>query len=169
MKDRAMQALYYMALDPAAESTSDANSYGFRLNRSTTDAEEHIFICLAPKRSAKWVLEADIAGCFDNISHEWLFQNFPVYKRALNTWLKAGTVFNGEFQETTAGTPQGGIISPTLANMALNGLEFELRGYLKKALGSRNTILHKINVVRYADDFIITGKTSEILNSVIRL
>ncbi|CAI1978613.1 group II intron reverse transcriptase/maturase [Serratia entomophila] len=168
MKDRAMQALYHMALDPVAESTSDANSYGFRLNRSTADAEEQIFICLAPKRSAKWVLEADIAGCFDNISHDWLFQNIPVDKRALNTWLKAGTVFNGEFQETTAGTPQGGIISPTLANMALNGLEFELRGYLKKTLGARNTILQKINVVRYADDFIITGKTSEILNSVVR-
>lgn len=168
MKDRAMQALYHMALDPVAESTSDANSYGFRLNRSTADAEEQIFTCLAPKRSAKWVLEADIAGCFDNISHDWLLQNIPVDKRALNTWLKAGTVFNGEFQETTAGTPQGGIISPTLANMALNGLESDLRVYLKMTLGVRNTILQKINVVRYADDFIITGKTSEILSSVVR-
>lgn len=168
MKDRAMQALYHTALDPVVESTSDANSYGFRLNRSTADAEEQIFICLAQKRSAKWVLEADIAGCFDNISHDWLLQNIPVDKRALNTWLKAGTVFNGVFQETTAGTPQGGIISPTLANMALNGLESELREYLKMTLGVRNTILQKINVVRYADDFIITGKTSEILSSVVK-
>ncbi|MGF6756097.1 retron-type reverse transcriptase [Paraburkholderia sp. GAS42] len=72
MRDRSMQVLYQLALDPVSESTSDTNSYGFRLNRSTADAGEHLFICLAPRRSAQWVLEADIAGCFDNISHEWL-------------------------------------------------------------------------------------------------
>ena len=141
MSDRAMQALYHMALDPVAESTSDKNSYGFRLNRSTADACEQIFCCLAKRDSARWVLEADIAGCFDNISHEWLLQYVPIDKRVLRTWLKAGVLFNGEFQSTTAGTPQGGIISPTLANMALNGLECNLLKYLKQQLGVNKTTI----------------------------
>ncbi|WP_349506932.1 group II intron reverse transcriptase/maturase [Agrobacterium pusense] len=168
MRDRAMQALYHMALDPVSEVTSDTNSYGFRINRSTADAGEYLFNSLAKPLSAKWVLEADIAGCFDNISHEWLLAHIPMNKQVLRKWLKAGVLFKGRFQDTVAGTPQGGIISPTLANMALNGLENGLRQHLKRELGTVNTIRSKINVTRYADDFVVTGNTKELLDEKVK-
>lgn len=92
MKDRAMQALYLLALEPVAETTADGNSYGFRPWRSTADAAEQCFICLAKRDSAQWVLEADIAACFDAISHEWLIDNIPVDTAILRRWLKTGFV-----------------------------------------------------------------------------
>ena len=168
MRDRAMQALHQLALDPVAESTSDKNSYGFRVNRSTADAGQQLFRCLVQRSSAPWVLEADIAGCFDNIGHEWLLDHIPMNKRILRKWLKAGVIFKGKFQDTTAGTPQGGIISPTLANMALNGLETGLRRHLRMTLGYYNARLQKINVVRYADDFVITGNSNEVLENMVK-
>jgi RNA-directed DNA polymerase len=126
MKDRAMQALYLLALEPVAETTADLNTYGFRPERSTTDAREQCFICLAGRNRAQWILEADIAGCFDAISHEWLIDNIPVDKAILRRWLKAGFVFQNQLFPTESGTPQGGIISPVLANMTLDGLEHAL-------------------------------------------
>ena len=123
MKDRAMQALYLLALEPVAETTADTNSYGFRKERSTADAREQCFIALAKGMSPKWILEGDIKGCFDNISHEWLLNNIPMDKVMLKKWLKSGFVFNKELFPTEEGTPQGGIISPTLANMALDGMQ----------------------------------------------
>lgn len=105
MKDRAMQALYLLALDPIAETTGDPNSYGFRPERATTDAREQGFKALATKRNAEWVLEADIKGCFDNISHEWLLKNIPLDRKVLKEWLKAGAIFNGKFTQTETGTP----------------------------------------------------------------
>lgn len=164
MTDRAMQALYLLALAPIAETTGDPNSYGFRIERSTADAMGQLFICLSKKVSAEWVLEADIKGCFDHINHDWLIVNVPTDKTILRKWLKAGVIHKGQLQATDAGTPQGGIISPTLANMVLDGLESQL----KQHLGVTKAKKLKINVVRYADDFVITGNSKEMLESEIR-
>nr|WP_274599932.1 group II intron reverse transcriptase/maturase [Chromatium okenii] len=155
MKDRAMQALYLLALEPIAETTADQNSYGFRKGRSTADAAVQLFACQSAKKSAQWVLEADITGCFDNISHEWLVNNIPMDKEILRKWLKAGYMEKQSLFPTEAGTPQGGIISPTLANMALDGLEAAVLKDRKGRSGTRNAT--KINCVRYADDFVITA------------
>jgi RNA-directed DNA polymerase len=167
MLDRAMQALYLLGLEPVSESTSDPNSYGFRRNRSTADAMSQLFLSLSKKASAAWVLEADIAGCFDNINHAWLTNNVPMDKVVLRKWLKSGLMYQGRFQETEAGTPQGGIISPTLANVTLNGLETSLAEYLDTKYGWK-AIKLKVNVVRYADDFVITGVSKELLEQEIR-
>ncbi|GJG95722.1 group II intron reverse transcriptase/maturase [Cupriavidus pauculus] len=168
MRDRAMQALYLLALEPVSEGTSDPNSYGFRANRCTADAMSQLFISLSQKASAQWVLEADIKGCFDHISHDWLERNVLMDKAILRKWLKAGVVFQGQFQATEAGTPQGGIISPTLANVALNGLERQLAKSLEIKLGVAGTKRLKVNVVRYADDFVITGSTPEVLENEVK-
>ncbi|MFJ2486099.1 group II intron reverse transcriptase/maturase [Pseudomonas sp. NPDC087639] len=164
MTDRAMQALYLLALAPIAETTGDPNSYGFRIERSTADAMGQLFVCLSKKVSAEWVLEADIKGCFDHINHDWLIANVPTDKTILRKWLKAGVIHKGQLQATNAGTPQGGIISPTLANMVLDGLEKQL----KQHLGVTRAKKLKINVVRYADDFVITGSSKEILENEIK-
>jgi RNA-directed DNA polymerase len=150
-----MQALHLLALEPIAETTADLNSYGFRPERSTADAGAQCFISLAQKVSAEWVLEADIKGCFDNISHDWMIANIPTDKAVLKKWLKAGYVYQNELFPTEAGTPQGGIISPAAANMTLDGLEAML---LKKFPKTKQTG-RKMNMIRYADDFIITGNS----------
>src|SRR5208282_6787970 len=123
MKDRAMQALYLLALAPVAETTADPNSYGFRPERSTADALQQCFNTLCRGRSPQWVLEGDIKGCFDHISHDWMLQHVLTDKAMLQKWLKAGYIENRTLFPTEAGTPQGGIISPTLANLTLDGLE----------------------------------------------
>ncbi len=156
MKDRAMQALYKLALEPVAETLADPNSYGFRPDRSTADAAEQCFIALAKRVSSEWVLEGDIKGCFDNISHEWLIANVLMDKAILRKWLKAGFMDKHRLFPTEAGTPQGGIISPVLANMALDGMEKILRPF------------KMVNMVRYADDFVITGPTKEMLEYEIK-
>jgi RNA-directed DNA polymerase len=115
MKDRAMQALYLLALEPIAETTADPNSYGFRPERSTADALQQCFNVLCRGCSPQWVLEGDIKGCFDHISHDWMLRHVPTDKAALEKWLKAGYLENRTLFPTEAGTPQGGIISPTLA------------------------------------------------------
>lgn len=164
MKCRAMQALYLLALEPIAETTADPNSYGFRPQRSTADAGEQCFKSLAKKASAEWVLEADIQGCFDNISHDWMVANIPTDKAILKKWLKAGFVYQNELFPTDAGTPQGGIISPVAANMTLNGLEAMLARKFPKA----KRLSLKMNMVRYADDFIITGHSKEWLEQEVK-
>ena len=168
MLDRAMQALYLLALDPVVESTSDPNSYGFRSHRSTHDAMGQLFVSLSKSTSAGWVLEADIMGCFDHIDHDWLTGHTRMDKDILRKWLKAGTLYQGRYEDTTAGTPQGGIISPVLANVALNGLESGLTVYLKATYGSSKAKALKVNVVRYADDFVITGVSKELLESEVK-
>ena len=121
MKDRAMQALYLLALEPIAETLGDSHSYGFRRGRSTADAIEQCFSVLSRRNHAPWVLEGDIRGCFDYLSHEWMLHQIPTDTEVLRRWLKAGYVENRTLFPTEAGTPQGGIISPTLANMTLDG------------------------------------------------
>lgn len=164
MKCRAMQALHLLALEPIAETTADLNSYGFRPERSTADAGEQCFTCLAQKASAQWVLEADIQGCFDKISHDWMITNIPTDKVVLKKWLKAGFVYQNKLFPTDSGTPQGGIISPVLANMTLDGLELMLSEKFPKAKRTGR----KMNMVRYADDFIITGNSKEWLEQEVK-
>jgi len=164
MRDRAMQALYLLALDPVSETLADRNSYGFRKGRSTHDAIEQCFKALGKSKSPKWVLEGDIQGCFDNISHEWMEANILIDKAILRKWLKAGVIEKGKLFATEKGTPQGGIISPTLANMALDGLDERLNRAIRQKKSNGNVIFNPmINLVRYADDFIITGSTPEVL------
>ncbi|WP_459718218.1 reverse transcriptase domain-containing protein, partial [Paraburkholderia sp. 2C] len=157
-----------LALEPVAESTSDPNSYGFRINRSTADAMSQIFVVMSRRNSAPWVLEADIKGCFDHINHDWLENHVPMDRQILRKWLKAGLIYKGQLQATEAGTPQGGIISPTLANVTLNGLERELVAHLGARFGIAKAKKLKVNVVRYADDFVITSDSKEMLESEVR-
>jgi len=161
MHDRSMQALFRMALEPWAETTADPNSYGFRLRRSCADAVEQNFIVMAKKFHAKWVLEADIKACFDEISHEWILKNIPMNKTILNRWLKAGYIENHKKFTTEKGTPQGGIISPTIMNMVLDGLEKAIRLEFPKWKNS------KVNFIRYADDFIITSPDEKTIKETI--
>jgi RNA-directed DNA polymerase len=153
MKDRAMQALYLLALEPIAETAADPNSYGFRPKRSTADALQQCFNTLCRGCSPQWVLEGDIKGCFDHISHRWMLQHVPTDKAVLRQWLKAGYIENRNLFPTEAGTPQGGIISPTLANMTLDGLEKLLTQNFPRAKWQEGKIWRpKVNLVRYADD-----------------
>jgi RNA-directed DNA polymerase len=165
MKDRAMQALYLLALDPIAETQADPNSYGFRKKRCQADAIAQCFTVLSRKDRARWILEGDIKSCFDNISHEWLLENIPMEKNILRRWLKAGYMEQHILHPTEEGTPQGGIISPVLANMALDGLEKYLREHLPQYHKGQRV---KVNLVRFADDFIITGYARAFLESVVK-
>ena len=166
MKDRAMQALYLLALDPIAETTADPNSYGFRKERSTADAIGQCHTVLSNRSGAKWIFEGDIKSCFDRISHQWLLTHIPLNKVILQKWLKAGFMEKQVLHATEEGTPQGGICSPVLANMTLDGLERKLRErYPKASALSRKA---KVNLVRYADDFIITGSSKELLESEVK-
>ena len=166
MYDRAMQALYALALDPVSETTADTKSFGFRKGRCAQDACEYIFTALSRSFSPQWVLEGDIKGCFDHISHDWLVEHIPMDKSVLKQFLKAGFVFREELFPTDEGTPQGGVISPILANMALDGMQQVLSDHFDLSVkGEVSAFVHnksKVNLVRYADDFIVTAATKEI-------
>jgi RNA-directed DNA polymerase len=162
MYDRAMQCLYSLALEPIAETTSDSRSFGFRKFRSTKDSCQQIFRCLSKKNSAQWILEGDIKGCFDHINHQWLLDNIPIDKSILTQFLKAGFVYKRHLNPTKAGTPQGGIISPILANMALDGIE----NLLLTRYPKRGRKYCKVNFVRYADDFVVTADSEETAHEI---
>ena len=163
MKDRALQALVKMALEPEWEARFEPNSYGFRAGRSCHDAIEAIFNEIRYK--AKYVLDADISKCFDRINHVALLNKlntFPTIRRQIRAWLKAGVMDNMQHYETSEGTPQGGVISPLLANIALHGMENQI-----KQAFPRKTIVKKgkytgyqpgATLIRYADDFVILHK-----------
>ena len=159
MQDRAMQALYLLALAPVAETQADGNSYGFREYRCTADAIEQGFLCLSRKTSGTWVLEGDITACFDQISHEWLCEHVLMDQHILRWWLQAGYVWRGGLFPTLAGTPQGGIISPTLANIALDGLEKAI----KQAAAP-----HTAHFIRYADDFLVIVRERAVLTEQVQ-
>lgn len=165
MKDRALQALYLLALEPVAETTADKSSYGFRCERSTHDAIEHCFKLLCKKSSPQWILEGDIKGCFDNISHQWLRNNIPIDKKVLERWLNAGYIYKKDLYPTESGSPQGGVISPTLANMTLDGIERILNERFFKTHRNGKYVNPKVKIVKYADDFIITADSKEILQN----
>ncbi len=160
MYDRAMQALYKLALAPVAETTADPNSHGFREGRRCADAIAAAFNALSKPISATWVLEGDITGCFDNISKPWLLANIPMETAILRKWLNAGYVENGITYPSHKGTPQGGIISPTLSNMTLDGLEQAVHAAVPRRC--------RLNFIRYADDFIITCKSKRLLEKVVQ-
>jgi RNA-directed DNA polymerase len=170
IRDRAVQALFKLGLEPIAETTADPNSYGFRPKRSCADAIEQCHNVLGKRTSSQWIFEADIKGCFDNISHNWILQYIPLNKKVLRQWLKAGYMDHKTWFPINAGTPQGGVISPTIANMVLDGLEKEI--YQKACRsqysnGSWNNPL-KVHFVRYADDFIVTCANREYLENEIK-
>ena len=168
MTDRAMQTLYKFALEPVAETTGDPNSYGFRMGRCTQDAAVQCAAILARKDRAQWVLEGDIKGCFDNISHDWIEKHIPMDKEILHKFLKCGYIDTGKLFPTQAGTPQGGSISPTIANMVLDGLESMLNKRFRKHYENGIYVNPKVNLVRYADDFIITGESRELLENQVK-
>lgn len=156
VRDRVLQAIVKNTLEPEWEYQFEPNSYGFRPGRCCSDAIEQCWIRLNSSPNARhiWVLEADIKGFFDNVAHESILKsigNLP-QRELIKGWLKAGFVFEGKLNPTDKGTPQGGVISPLLANIGLHGLET----YIK----STNP---KLGVVRYADDFIVTSRDKESL------
>lgn len=167
IRDRAMQALILLGLEPISETLSDHHSYGFRKDRSAADAMSQIHKTLAGRSRASWILEGDIRKCFDEINHEWLLENIPVEKQALHAWLKSGFMEGNNLYPTVAGTPQGGIISPVLANMTLDGLEAIIENHFGKK-GTRKRKKHGVHLIRYADDFIVTGKSREDLETIVK-
>jgi RNA-directed DNA polymerase len=169
MSDRARQALWNMALLPVVETTSDPHSYGFRPYRGCWDANAQIRTLLCRKDSPTWILDADIEKCFDSINHDWLLEHTPMETKVLKSWLKAGYLEGDHLFPTDA---LHRVICPTLANFTLNGLEEHLKKNFKPKRTPCSTgkgyykISTKINVVRYADDFIVTGRSKRQLERV---
>ena len=166
MSDRARQALWKISLLPSVEATSDPHSYGFRPYRSCWNANKQVRTLLDRNQSPKWILDADIEKCFDKINHNWLLENTPMETKVLKSWLKAGYLENSQFYNTN-----GGVISPTLMNHTLNGLEEYLEKAFKPGYGISSTgkkVLKAtcIKLVRYADDFIVTGRSRRQLERV---
>jgi len=173
MLDRAMQALYLQTLEPISETKADLHSYGFRSMRGCADAIEQCFKVLCQSKSATWILECDIRGCFDNISNEWLLEHIPMNRIILNKWLKAGYLEKGKFFPTQRGTPQGSIISPCLANLVLDGLQLAIDKacgirYQKGNPAKRANNPYSIHLIRYADDFVVTCKDKTILENKVK-
>lgn len=164
--DRVMQAIVKNALEPRWEAQFEANSYGFRPGRSTQDAISQLWINFQAGRDKKWVLDADIKGAFDNIDHKFILNKIGVIpgRELIKQWLKAGYIEENQFNPTDSGTPQGGTISPLLANIALDGLEAFLSTYRQ---GCRGKFTKQYIYVRYADDFIIGGRTKEDLENIL--
>lgn len=171
IRDRAMQMLVKMALEPEWETRFEANSYGFRPGRCTMDAIVALHAMLAPAGASEWVLDADISGCFDNIGHCPLPARLPTFTTIIRRWLTSGTVELGTWTPTTAGTPQGGILSPLLANVALDGMErlFGAEDHRGSPVrpSRRRGLNHGIGLVRYADDLVVTAPTREILETYV--
>ena len=156
INDRALQALVKLALEPEWEALFEPNSYGFRPGRSCHDAIEAIFNSIRSK--PKFVLDADISKCFDRIDHKALISKihtYPTLSRQIKTWLKAGYCVGKELFPTHDGTPQGGVISPLLANIALHGMEERVKQYAETLKGYKRTNRNALSLIRYADDFVI--------------
>jgi len=167
MHDRATQALAKLALEPEWEAKFEPNSYGFRPGRSAHDAIGAIFIAINQK--SKWVLDADISKCFDKINHEELLKKintFPTMRRLIKAWLKSGVMDDGQFFETNEGSPQGGVISPLLANIALHRLEQLVIDYTRKLKGNKRGNQSSISLIRYADDFVILANNETQINEM---
>jgi RNA-directed DNA polymerase len=159
--DRARQALWLQALQPIAETQADRNSYGFRPKRRGADAIDPCFKVLRQKTSAGWILEGDIEGFFDHIRIGWLESHIPMNRRILSKWLKSGFIDHGTLYPTDAGVPQGGTISPAISNQVWDGLEAVIHG---SAWYRR---VHNLNYIRWADDFIVTANSREVLEDVV--
>ena len=168
MLDRAMQSLYLLALQPLAEAQADKNSYGFRPERSPADAVEQCFLSLSRKTSAQWILEGDIRACFDRASHIWIAANIPTDKVLLKKWLKAGFMEAKTLYPTDTGLAQGSPISPTIMNMVLDGLEPLLMSKFKYRELDGKKLNQKLNVIRFADDFCVTGYSKAFLENEVK-
>jgi RNA-directed DNA polymerase len=171
IRERALQMLVKMALEPEWETRFETNSYGFRPGRCTMDAIVALHLTLAQSGASAWLLDADISGCFDNIGHQPLLARLPVFTTAIRRWLKAGTVELGTWKPTTTGVPQGGPLSPLLANAALDGMERLFGAEDKQGRyvppSRRRDSNRGINLVRYADDLVVTAPTREILETYV--
>ena len=168
IRDRVMQAVVKLALEPEWETRFEANSYGFRPGRCAMDAIEAIFIALGQEGSSRWIFDADISGCFDAIAHQPLLAKLPTFTRTIARWLKAGSIDMGAWHASETGTPQGGILSPLLANAALDGMERlfgceDRDGNPVKAVTKRG-MDKSVVLIRYADDFLVTAPSKEVLD-----
>lgn len=163
--DRAMQTLYSYALDPVAESWADRKSFAFRKGRSTFDLNEYVKIGLSGEDSPDWVFVGDVKQCYESISHEWVKKNIPLPPNILEQFLKAGYVISGNLFPEDTGVAIGSTIAPIIANMVLDGLQ----GYIYDKLNNGRRVVYPIddidfaegNLIRYADDIIITARSSE--------
>ncbi|NEN92323.1 MAG: group II intron reverse transcriptase/maturase [Okeania sp. SIO3H1] len=163
MYDRALQALVKLGMEPEWEAHFEPNSYGFRPGRSTHDAVEAIYKSINQK--PKYVLDADISKCFDRINHDALLRKVgqTPYRRLIKQWLKAGVFDNKQFSKTVEGTPQGGVISPLLANIALHGMEECLNKFAETLPGDKRGNKRALSLIRYADDFVILHKDIKVV------
>jgi len=168
VKDRVMQMLVKLALEPEWEARFEPHSYGFRPGRRCMDAIWQIWNSIrviGVRRKNEWILDADISGCFDNINHEALLKRIPVFRETVRRWLESGIVEFGKYYQTKSGTPQGGIISPLLANIALDGMERLFGAENSKgnytAPANRRGNNKGLSLIRYADDFVVTAPSRE--------
>jgi RNA-directed DNA polymerase len=164
INDRSLQALVKLTLEPEWEAKFEPNSYGFRPGRSCHDAMGAIYTNINQK--AKYVLDADIAKCFDRIDHKALLdkiKTYPTLRRQLKSWLKAGVLEKGNLFPTNEGTPQGGVISPLLANIALHGMEERVKQYAETLKGGKQSNRQALSLIRYADDFVITHEDVNVI------
>jgi len=169
LHDRALQALVKRVLEPEWEARFEPNSYGFRPGRSVHDAIGAIFIAI--EKQPKYALDADIAKCFDRIDQQALLRKlktFPALNRLVQAWLQAGVLDSGVFTATTSGTPQGGVASPLLANIALHGLEEFIRSHFptrtRRNPEHPGQQLHwHPQVIRYADDLVILHRDRTVI------
>lgn len=172
ISDRVHQAIVKAALEPEWEARFEANSYGFRPGRCCMDAIVQLHDTLNKQGCSEWILDADISGCFDHISHDPLLARIPVFKTTVRRWLKAGVVVLGRYQDTTEGVPQGGVISPLLMNVALDGMErlFHSETHHGRPIqpGMRSGADRGVSVIRYADDFAALAPSREALENHVR-
>jgi RNA-directed DNA polymerase len=161
LEDRARQAVYLQALQPIAETQADPNSYGFRPKRRCADALDQCFKGLRQQTSAPGILEGDIQGFFDHIAFAWIEEHTPMNKRILAKGLRCGFIDQGVLYPTTAGVPQGGMISPVISNLVLDGLEAIVQG------SSWQRSVHNLNYVRWADEFLVTATSRQVLTETV--
>jgi RNA-directed DNA polymerase len=163
MFDRALQALVKLAIEPEWEAKFEGNSFGFRPGRSAHDAVDAIF--KSARQKAKFVLDADIAQCFDRINHNALLNKlntFPTLRKQIKVWLKSGVMDKGVLSNTEEGTPQGGVISPLLANISLHGFEDSITSHGEKYRDDKGQHRKSFpQLMRYADDFVILHESEE--------
>lgn len=155
MFDRAVQTLWSYALDPIIERQSDLRSFGFRKSRSVKDAAEYVRLNCGAIYGKRFIGNIDIERFFDTLNHQWILNNIPINKKVLKQFLNAGVMNEtGYLENTLIGVPQGGVISPIIANAALNGLETLVED------------VDRCQIVRYADDFLILASDINIIESV---
>ena len=167
IKDRVMQTIVKAALEPEWEAKFEPNSYGFRPKRSHLDAAKQVWNLLHKPESNPWILKADIYSCFENIAHTPLIQKIHRFKSIIKRWLKTGVIKSGQYFQMRKGIPQGSSISPLLANIILDGMErlfipeFEKDSDIPP--NEKNNVNERINLIRYADDFVVLARTKTIL------